>query len=271
MSSGRRDRVMIACVTFETVKITNAIEYYKTTRNHLIHYVKDPASENGKIYSDFYERVNQIIRDNSIDDTEIIEHNKNVNNFPVMLQTVLGILESEYKAADNSDIFINISAGTAEYTSAATLAAMMYPKSIPFSISSKKFTTENFVREIYYKNGVPIGLTSETYPPKAIPKISIPVPDEKLVRGLRILDGLNAEKGSTKGPRVISELKKQGIWFREENTEINKTARAKNDSVYYYRDFITKWLENNWVYRDKYTKKYLLTEEGKRIVDTFFV
>ena len=271
MNSGRRDRVMISCVTFETVKITDAIEYYKTTRNHLIHYVKDPTTENGKIYSEFYDRVVQIINENSIESTEIVEHNENVNSFPMMLRTVLKILESEYETANNTDIFINISAGTAEYTSAATLAAMMYPTSIPFSISSKKFTTESIVRDIYYENSVPVGLTSETYAPKAIPKINIPVPDEKLVCGLRVLEELNIEGGSTKGPKVILELKNRGIWFRDENTELNKTARAKNDSVYYYRDFVMKWLEKDWIYQDKYTKKYLLTDEGKRIIDTFFV
>ena len=50
MSSGRKDRVVIGCVTFETEKVVEPVKYYQADRAHIIHYVKQ-GDRNSAIYS----------------------------------------------------------------------------------------------------------------------------------------------------------------------------------------------------------------------------
>ena len=275
MVSGRRARVMISCVTFETVKITDPIKFYETTKVHLIHYVREPESPNGKIYKDFYERVCEIINYNSDGQTNIVEHLENVNDFTAMLRIVLQIIEEENRNKEPSDIFINISAGTSEYAAAAAIASMMVPGTISFSVRTEEYQVKN-VRATFYENYKPIGLTKAVKNPKRLPKYSMPIPDRNLVLGLKILNDMNESRKSTKGPEVIRNLKEHCLWRRDNDTDVvkndydSKIKMAKSDSVYYYRDYVSKWLSNGWVYKDDFRKRYLLTENGKIVLDTFY-
>lgn len=273
MVSGRRERVVISCVTFETVKITDPIKFYDATKVHLIHYVKDPSSDNGKIYAEFCERVCEMIMENAAVPVEVIRHMENVNDFTIMLRTVLGIIEKENQKDEPSDIFINISAGTSEYAAAAAIASMMMPGTIPFSVSTVDYQVSS-VRETFYENNKPVGLTKSVRNPKCLPKYSITIPDKNVVLGLRVLDEMNKNKLPTKGPDVIRVLKESGHWRREggEITFDNqgRIRITRSDSVYYFRDFVDKWISNGWVYRDEFRKRYFLTDEGKNVLDTFY-
>lgn len=274
MESGKRERVMIACVTFETVKITDAIKHYNTEVNHLIHYSKEPSEGGKTIYQEFYDTVLEIIaKDNTDHETEIVEHNVNVNDFPTMMKTILGIMQTEYGRCPNADIYVNISAGSADYTAAATIVSMMFPESIPFSVGTKEYTIKDEdLKTNYYENEKPVGMTKTTYPPKAIPKINIDMPNETLVRGLRVLNELVMENKNVRAARIIKELKSKGLWQRDcdlENVSDRNTTRY--DSVYYHRDFINKWIQNEWVYKDEFKNRYMLTDEGRRIISLFYL
>jgi len=273
MISGRRERIVISCVTFETVKITDPIKFYDATKVHLIHYVKDPSSDNGKIYIDFCERVCEMILENAALPIEIIKHEENVNDFTAMLRAILSIIEEEKQKEEPSDIFVNISAGTSEYAAAAAIASMMMPTTIPFSVSTVDYHVKN-VREVFYEKDKPVGLTRSVRNPKCIPKYSISIPDRNVVMGLRILNEMNKKKLPTKGPDVIRVLMDSGLWRREKGEiDFDKGGRIKitrSDSVYYFRDFIDKWVSNGWVYKDEFRKRYFLTDEGRIILDTFY-
>ncbi|MCL1984646.1 MAG: DUF6293 family protein [Methanomassiliicoccaceae archaeon] len=264
MSSGRKERVVISCVTFETSKITDPASYYAATKVHLIHYA-DPSDERNRIYTEFYEQVCRMIR-KDLPKTEIIEHVETVYDFTTMLRTVLNILREE----KNADVFVNISAGTSEYTAAAVIASMMTPGTIPFSVSTKEYSIpDDELRRIYYSDGVPVGLTSVTRDPKALPHYRIDVPDEHLVTGLRIMEKKSKE-GRTSGTIVIDALKEYRIWFRKERPEEDDLERRRYDAVCYQRDFIDKWKENGWIEKDRRTKKYFVTETGRIVLDTFY-
>ena len=58
--SGRKKRVMIACVTFETVKVTDPVRYYECSKVHIIHYTKE-TSDKKTMFSEFYDRVCEMI------------------------------------------------------------------------------------------------------------------------------------------------------------------------------------------------------------------
>lgn len=265
MGSGRERTVMIACVTFETVKVTDPVKFYKCDRVHIIHYVKD--SQKGSVFQEFYDRVCEtILADNK--DAEIVEHSKeSVNNFSLMLSRVLSIIEQEQKES-GCRIYVNISSGSPDYTAAAAIGSMMSENVIPFTVNSKGYSigTEEKIRDAYFKDGKPVGLTTETYPPKALPMYAIEKPPEHLVRGLRVLNDLNSKKLKSKSSGIVPILKEKDIWFRDESD----SNQRQSDAVQYHRDFVSKWVEKGWVRKNELTKKYEVTIEGEMILDTFY-
>ena len=277
MQSGRKERIMVACVTFETTKVTDPILFYEINRAHIIHYVRDPTSQSNNVYQEFYDRVNEIIKEKSPRPVEIVEHVEKVSDFSLMLKTVLDIIQTEHSTAlesgEECEIYVNISSGGPEYAAASAIASMMVPGTIPFSVGTKTYTVnDEGVRRNYFIDGKPVGLTMETYDPRQLPSYSIQIPDERLVRGLRILDTRNNERLSVTSGKMIAALKEAGVWYRD--TEIKdpnrKSTQRQTEAVYYQRDFIWKWLENGWVEKDDLNSKYVLTKEGRNIISTFY-
>ncbi len=194
-----------------------------------------------------------------------MEHDNNVTDFSEMLKTVYNILMDEYDEDPNADIFINISAGSSEYAAASMMSSMMFPTSIPFTVSTKEYhvPTSN-----YYLEDVPVGLARSVKTPRTVQRYNIESPDRSLVLGLTILNRLTVENRAPKGPEVISNLKENGLWFRP---EFSSESRSRTESVYYHRDFIKEWEKRGWVYKDKHERRYHLSEEGKSIINTFYI
>ena len=267
---------MIACVTFETSKIVEPALYYEINKIHIIRYLRDPGSESGKMYDEFRQTVCDRLNAESPREIEIVVHNEHVSNFSDMLRTVLGLIQSEKAEAgdDDCEVYVNISAGTPEYSAAATVASMMVPGVTPFSVGTKEYTVSSEkAKEIYYIGGKPVGLTKSTYPPRAVPVYPINIPEEHLVRGLRILHEKNVAKLSATSGTMIPALKEAGLWYRdtETNDPEKKQKQVQAEAVYYQRDFIAKWVGNGWLKKDELTKKYVLTPDGESIINTFYI
>ena len=268
---------MIACVTFETTKVTDPILFYEINRAHIIHYVRDPTSQSNNVYQEFYDRVTEIIEEQSPRKVDIVEHIEKVTDFSLMLKVVLDIIQAEHSAVATSgeqcEIYVNISSGGPEYAAAAAIASMMVPGTIPFSVGTKEYTVDaDGIRKNYFIGGKPVGLTKTTYDPRQLPSYSIQIPEERLVRGLRLLDERNRDRLSVTSGKMIAALKDAGIWYRNtENSDPNrKSTQRQTEAVYYQRDFIWKWLEKGWVQKDDLNSKYILTDEGRNIIATFY-
>jgi len=274
MATGRRKRIMIACVTFETVKVAEPVKFYETSKVHVIHYIKDPTNPKSRMYVEFFDRVCDLIKSNDAD-AEIVEHNVRVSDFSSMLRTVLNIIENERRESNDCDIFVNISSGTSEYAAASAIASMMKENITAFSVNTKNYTITDYerIKAAYYDNDVPIGLTKAVYDPAALTSYKISIPQEHLVRALRILDERNQKKLSVKGPQMIQALKDKEIWYREISYDHpNERSKQKlSEAVYYQRDYVNKWIDAEWVRKDELTKRYRLTDKGKTIIETFYV
>ncbi len=265
---------MIACVTFETTKVTSPAVYYEINRIHLIHYLRDPGSEQGKVYAEFYDRVVEILEEESPQKMEFVEHNESVSNFSVMLRTVLSIIQGEREAERDCEVYVNVSSGSPEYSAAATVASMMMPGTIPFSVNTKEYTvSRDMIRDTYYVDGKPVGMTKVPFDPKTLPCYTIQMPEEYLVRGLKVLNDRNEAKLPVTSGKMVAELKAKDIWFRgsAEQDEYRKTSQRQADAVYYQRDYVSKWVRNGWVEKAEYPSRYVLTDEGRNIVETFYV
>jgi hypothetical protein len=287
MLSGCKSRVMIACVTFETVMITEPIVSYQTNRVHLIHWVTDldefskrhPGEDDKikeyrekiSIYQQFYDEVKYSI-ENDIENVEIHEHIAKVFDFSEMLRTVLAIIASE----KDSEIFVNISSGSSEFTAAAVIASMMNPDVRAFSVITDRFTidTAENIRKSYYDKdtGRPIGLTRSVRDVKEIPKYRMEMPKEHLVLGLRILSERLRNKQHTAAKYMVYSFKHAGIWFRDTGSPSpDKPEQDQTEAVYYHRDYVTPWLDSGWVEKDDIVKNRLkVLPDGQRIVDTFY-
>lgn len=273
LPSGRKKRIMVACVTFETSKVVEPALYYEINKAHIIHYVKDPDSESGKIYDSFRRRVCERLESESPREVEIVEHNERVSDFSVMLRTVLSIIQMENSGEEGCEIYVNISSGSPEYAAAATVASMMVPGTIPFSVNTKEYTVStDRIRDVYFVDDQPVGMTKTTYPPRTMPIYAINIPEEHLVRGLRILGHRNEAKLSVTSGRMVEALKEAGLWYRDTESDDpdRKANQRQTEAVYYQRDFISKWLKNGWIVKDDLRNRYILTESGTTIIGTFY-
>lgn len=273
LPSGRKKRIMVACVTFETSKVVEPALYYEINKAHIIHYVKDPDSESGKIYDSFRRRVCERLESESPREVEIVEHNERVSDFSVMLRTVLSIIQMENSGEEGCEIYVNISSGSPEYAAAATVASMMVPGTIPFSVNTKEYTVStDRIRDVYFVDDQPVGMTKTTYPPRTMPIYAINIPEEHLVRGLRILGHRNEAKLSVTSGRMVEALKEAGLWYRDTESDDpdRKANQRQTEAVYYQRDFISKWLKNGWIVKDDLRNRYVLTESGTTVIGTFY-
>jgi hypothetical protein len=272
VATGRKERVMIVCATFETTKITDAVRFYDATKVHIIHYVRDPEDPKSNVYIDFYNRVCEIIGRYS-ENIEIVEHNEKVSDFTVMLRTVLKIIEEEKEGSESCDIYVNISAGTSEYAAASAIASMMNPGTIPFSVSTEEYTVQGTdqIKQAYYIDDRPVGLTKTVHDPKVLPNYLIEMPEEHLVRALRVLDRRNKSRLPTSSRYMVQALKDAGIWYRDTDTDdlSRKPKQHQSEAVYYHRDYVRRWEDMGWVEKDTIRNRFVLTEDGRTVIDTF--
>lgn len=260
---GKKERVMIACVTTETFRISEAAKFYDVDRIHLIHYVDENNSKKW-FFQSFYDQTVKLIKE-SLPDTEIVESNSRVFYFDHMLRTVESIVEKENLSKVEPVIYINVSAGSPEYISAATMISMMHDNTEPVSVGAKDYlhNEDEDLKAVYFDGDTPVGLIKSTREPKTVPQFRLDAPKKRLVIGLRILDR-RIEKGeSVLSKDVVKEFKDSGIWER---------SAESNDQVYYNRDFIDKWLELKWVQRHPdMHKKLIVTDFGRFVIDTFYL
>ena len=130
------------------------------------------------------------------------------------------------------------------------------------------------IRHILLLCAVAVQLLSCSRPSQPLPfgYYRIDIPDRHLVRGLRVLNSRNERGESTTSGNMIESLYRKGIWFR--NTATNnpdrKSTQRQTEAVYYQRDFINKWLANGWIVKEELRNRYILTPEGRNIIDTFY-
>lgn len=117
-----------------------------------------------------------------------------------------------------------------------------------------------------------------------MPVYEIKRPKKYLVRGLRIYHDRYEQGLSIKGPDVIEALDQKGLWIgtkpvkqskmfdaADEEYEKKQMYRSKSSAVCYHRQYISMWLEEGWICKEpEYGKRYILTEKGRNVINTFY-
>ena len=260
MASGRKERILISCVSFEVSKIVEPAIYYEATRIHLIHYGKEP------VYQEFYDEVEKRLKE-ELPKSKIIEHGEDpIFNFEKMMNLILRIIRQEQKDSNGAaDIYVNISAGPSEYSAASLIASMMMKGVMPFNVSTDKYQVPlDRVKDVYYDNGHPVGMTKVPKEPNLFSTYEIQKPDEKLVLGLGILDEQIRKKASS-APVMIPLLKENGLM---DYTKADSGKPDQKSTMNYQRNFVDRWLDKGWV--EKVSKREMkITDEGRTILDVF--
>jgi hypothetical protein len=286
MSSGdekskRIDRIVISCVTFDTVMITDPIVHYDATIAYLVHYSK----RDGDDYSVCFDRVLEILEENfntkvvdyllresgsdsgSID-TEIGKEKKltvfdvrddKVYRFQDMLRVLFSIIRKERLVSSKNPIYVNISAGTSEFSAAALVASMMFENVEAFSVGTREFTIKGLEPYTDRETNKFIGISKSVYPPRAINGFKVEMPEKNNILALR----LYYETGFPSATKMIRSLKDENLWDRPDDNMPNEKMR-------FQRQFIDKWLNEGYIDR-KGRGKYSLTPHGRFAIDTYYI
>ena len=261
MASGKKDRIVISCVTFDVAKVVSPILHYEASRVHLIHYAR---SED--IYKEFYNEVcSQISCE--IPRCQIIEHNDEVYDFAKMMNVVSKIIEDETENADiRPDIYVNVSAGTSEYSAASLMASMMHDGVMPFNVSTERYTVSpDRIKDIYFDGERPVGLSMSVREPTLISTFTMKKPDQNQVKGLWILRRRLANKEPISATAMIPELSELGL------IKCNYTNSKKPDQntlMNYQRNFVDKWIHNGWAERTS-KRMMRITPNGEAVLRMF--
>jgi len=258
--------VEIACVTYDMAKVVNPILYHKPSKV----YILCPLIETGIFkempYPELYDIILSGIRKGCNDVTGIPSV---PNQFLSIVRTLTGIIEAEKKNGD-VDVLINVSSGSSEFITAATLTSVMYGNVSIYTVASKSYY-DNFeeLRKALYSDGKLCGMTKTTSDPTIIPTYKMNPPDMDLVCGLRIREEMIANKEQANPKNMIRRLKKTNMWTyiparNAENDVIQK------EYMYYKRHYVDKWLEEKWVQIDADSKKMTLTDLGMKVMMAFY-
>lgn len=288
------DRVMIACVTTEVVKITHPAEYIQVDRIHLLNYVKDApnGTEDEIARKEFYESIYSATKQElGMFVDQIVEH-RDVKPylFDACFHAIYDILIEEKNKC--SDIYVNISGGSPEYAAAAAIASMMVDGVKLFSVGTQASGyTIDFKKqlELAYHDGRLVGSAFQVLEPIPINKFPLLTPDVDLLKSLKVFNFLDLNQRSN--INVIRELIRNHLWrfaldemgtgtsveleddsgqLVSSNDREEYTKRQRKEAVLYQRGYIDKWKKEGWIEKSKINgKRYQLTETGQRYVDLF--
>ncbi len=253
-------KVVVSCATLETIKITNPIQYYGADKVYLFRNINTNS-----ISITFATKIKEFLESKNI---EVIMCPDYIFDYNTMFRSIYKILRKE---GQNSKIYINISAGTPEYASAAISASMLTPESMPFTVESNNlsFTIEEIKYAFLDKDIQPIGLSRAVENPIEISTIKIESPEAEYIAFLRILNELSESKIKASSTIMIKYLKEEKIWSYCKHTARNKTIDHQKEVMFYRRHYIEPLIKKKWIEKKPNPSQYCLTPEGIIVLDLY--
>lgn len=274
-----RLRVVISCVTFETVKVVQPIRDLRAERVYLLHWGMG-SDKKSSIYSEFYSEVVRQLKELGLQEKDIVERRVEVYRFKKVLAELLAVMSHEVEL--ENDVYVNISAGTSEFAAAATVASMMVKGVRPFTVHTKEYTIsgEDRIRECYSINGKLVGQSREVREPTELPTFHLSPPPEDLVVALRILRDRKRRGLSTKYSAMIQSIKEAGAWtydaerlpkLKDRDTRHGERV-LQAEKMYYSRHYIDGWIRNGWVdEKGGRGKSIRMISAGDNVADIFYL
>lgn len=260
MPSGRRESVLIFCISPITKMYLPSIEHYEPDTIHVfVGNGDDPISIIGRRNWDSVK--------SKLGCKNIIEHIVDISDYEGILGTITGIkkdLENRY--GDNLDIFINISSGTPEFSSAGMFASMLPQRAIAFRVCSEYGLSVEDLSVLFDKlNG-----SIEIKEPEMVTGLRNDNPEDEMISFLNIVNDLLKETKYPKYRTIIDRLKEEGSWSYdpERKSGYGRTPLAEREDRYLKRHYIATALENGWIERPS-ANTMRLTPSGRAYVSVY--
>lgn len=273
-------RVVITCVTFETVKVVRPIRELRAERVYILHYDSGTRDDRPNVYTEFYDEVVRQLLDIGLRNKDIIERNVKVFRFKDVMSELVAIMTKERE--DGNEVYVNVSAGSMEFAAASTVAAMMVRGVRPFTVHTRKYTVsgEEEVRRTFSIDGKLVGQSAEVAGPAELPTFHIDMPPRDLVVGLRELRKRKERKQTTKYSAMILAIKDAGAWTYDPEREAKRRTAdrgrdekvAQAEKMYYSRHYIDGWIRRGWVDGKAGRGRELqITDAGENVTDVFYL
>ena len=268
--SGRKERIVIECVMMDVPLVVEPALYYEADTVHLIHYSKNHTGKVGNTYKKFFAEAKKQICARS--KAAVIDHDANVYDFPIMMRTVLEIVCEERKRTGGiMDIYVNISAGTTEYSAAAMLVCMQNKSLTAFTVRTSEYMIQNEdIERLLYKDGRPIGFSASVEEPEMIVTFDPDKQDAQLVACLGVLKETKARKRNVYFIDLINGLKIIGAWDYEPDRKRSKTDDEQKEIMYLKRAYMEPMVKKGWVVKNELVKgRWDITPEGEAIIEIY--
>ncbi|MFO8050887.1 MAG: DUF6293 family protein [Thermoplasmatota archaeon] len=245
-------RVVISCVTFETVKIVKPVMHFQADLVYLLHHnnMKQP-------YTDFLDEVVKQLKEKGIEYKTV---EVDLFHFEPLMRTLIGIMDKEKEKGNH--IFVNMEAGTSIYSAASLIASMM-KDAITFNVGTKVFQVRD--PAVYYDNDRPVGLAKDVKEPFILPRYRIKEPNREQVRALSIWKEVLESFGTRQTRRVIRRLEEEGL-MKDTTDDRGKVTHGAN--MKFRRKYLKHWLGQGWVSSEG-SSNYHLTDNGMMVLDIF--
>lgn len=262
MSDPERTVAVISCTTFETVKVSDPILFYKADRAHIIYTSQDNAS--GTFYESLVDDIErQVLLKRKVD---IIRHNSVVYRYGIMLKEVNDIIRHEIEQYGESvDIYVNISSGSAEYAAAAMYACMMHPQAMPFTVRVKEHNIPIEKYRELMEEGAPFGDAKSVFDPKMVETFRIRPPKEELIRYLAFFDSIEDRPYSNRS--IMEMMEHAGVW--EYTPRDGKEKNRNSPTMMFRRNVLEPLTERGWITRGRSKNRWSVTPSGRAILDIF--
>lgn len=189
-------------------------------------------------------------------------------------------MECERKDPESlkNPIYVNISAGTSEFSAAALIASMMFENVEVFSVPTNEFMIKDD-RLYNDEDNNFVGLAKSVKTPRPIKNFSISRPDKRLILSLRVYH----EEGYPTSTRTIEALrdftctvndKTFNLWDWDETDQskiphVYEKSVTANDKMKFQRQFIDKWMAENLIIRIG-RGSYKLSSHGEFAINTYY-
>ena len=267
--SGKKEAVVISCLTTEVVRVVEPVKFYGAARAYIITCHNDGSEEVAEFHDAFLKEACEEIE--SFRGTNVTIEYANILDYKDVLKTIVGIVSEERARDPSSIIYVNISSGTPEYIAGAMLAVTQNEELIAFSVSTKTGTLDLEQKmKAYSVDGKPVGRTSAVNDPIKIMTFGAKAPDDKLVACLEVFRSQEIEKKYYNFNEIIDALKSKGTWDYMPDGNKTKTEDAQKERMYLRRNYITPLIERGWVVENLQKRnKFDITSKGKAVVSVY--
>ncbi|MBE6518257.1 MAG: hypothetical protein E7Z70_01765 [Thermoplasmata archaeon] len=268
--SGRKERIVIACVMMDVPMVVEPALYYQADTVHLIHFDRNHRDDSSKIYIDFFKEARRQLYDRS--EAEVEEHNANVYDFHTMMRTILEIIaEDRRRTGGIMDVYVNISSGTTEYSAAAMLVCMQNKSLTAFTVRTDVYTLgRDRIMELLYKDGKPLGFSTKVEEPRMVVTFDPDKQDAQLVACLGVLKQEQSRKRNVYASDIINGLKIIGAWNYEPDRKRGRTSDEQKELMHLKRAYLEPMMKKGWIVKNELMKgRWDITPEGEAIIDIY--